>query len=635
MSARTDRYTLAAMLPIAAAGMVALAPPSRADVHSDAAPVVEHYIQATGGHAACQAESSLHLMGRIEAIGMTGRWETWTAAPDRWMRRLTLGPLAIREGFDGHVAWQTDLTEKSTQRISTAETQAAREEGWFLNEQWTRADQGGGTIMPGSQSFGENASYDALIITPPGGHQRKLFINHSTGLIERVVYESDRGTVEDHPGTWRKFGGRKRASVYAAPTLAASDKPIERIVVDSVRVNPPLDPAIFSPPELAPRKIAWQRARQSIRAPFTYGSKAVLVKVCINGAQPVEFILDTGASSSLVDADYAYEIGLRPEGDAAVEGIAATGSVRFARVNSIALAGPDQAQVALRDFRVAITDLAEDGQIILWRKPMGILGADFLSQFAVELNYDTQVVTLHDPARFKPSPTATPIPFELNGGCPIVDMTVDDGCSGKFLVDVGNSFHFVVHGSMVRGCHMIGDRQRQEVEVVGGGIGGGFISTLCRLDSVRIGPFTWKEPVAALALHTTGGIGSKDISGNIGNSVLERFKCTFDYAHQILYLEPGKRFGERDRVSRFGALFARLGPHVIAGDVLTGSAAYEAGLRWYDEIIAVDGKPLGRWSREDVDKFLEEGDLGSEHTVTYKRLEDPEATVTVKLKDVL
>jgi predicted metalloprotease with PDZ domain len=136
-------------------------------------------------------------------------------------------------------------------------------------------------------------------------------------------------------------------------------------------------------------------------------------------------------------------------------------------------------------------------------------------------------------------------------------------------------------------------------------------------------------------LHTTGGIGSKEVAGNIGNDVLERFKCTFDYAHHQLYLEPGHRFAERDRVSRFGALFARFGPHVIAGNILTGSAAYEAGLRWYDEIVAVDGKSLEQWSREDVDRLLEEGPVGSEHTVTYRRLDDPEATVTVTLKDVL
>ncbi len=609
--------------------------PARAAIHPRAQAAVDHYIEATGGTAVREAERTLHTHGKIEAIGLTGEWDLWLAAPDRWARRFTLGSLHFREGFDGQVAWRTDLTDQSVELVSAAGMARAHEEGWFLNERWTRSDQDSGSIMPGSTTYGPEATYDIIEVTPPGGHPRRLFISQKTGFIERTVYEEDEGTVEERPGAYKMLGGRKRPSLYASPTLIPTDKPIERLTVDTVRSNPTLDSSVFSPPELPGRTIAWEHARRTIRAPFLYGSKAVMVRVSINGAPPQEFILDTGASTSVLDADYAYGIGLQPEGDASVEGIAGSGSVRFARVASIALAGPDSADVTLRDFRVVLLDLAEDGEIVLWRKPMGILGEDFLSRFVVEIDYDKQMVTLMDPARFHYAGRGAGIPFELNGNCPIVDMTVDGACSGKFLVDVGNSFHFTVHGSLVRSCHMIGTRKRHEVEVVGGGIGGGFISTLCRLDSIQLGPYTWTEPVAALALHKSGGIGSKEISGNIGNSVLERFKCTFDYAHHVLYLEPGRRFGERDRVSRFGALFARLGPHVLAGDVMTGSAAYEAGLRWYDEIVAVDGKPLDRWTREEVDRVLEEGVLGSEHTVTYKRLEDPEATVTVKLKDVL
>ena len=64
-------------------------------------------------------------------------------------------------------------------------------------------------------------------------------------------------------------------------------------------------------------------------------------------------------------------------------------------------------------------------------------------------------------------------------------------------------------------------------------------------------------------------------------------------------------------------------------------AAYDAGLRWYDEIVAIDGKPLEKWTREEVDRLLEEGEVGSVHRVTYRRLDDPEQTVEVTLKDVL
>jgi hypothetical protein len=621
----------------AAIAVLALLPAAaRAEILEDATPVVERYVAATGGRAALAAEHTLHVKGRIESIGLAGRWEMWTMAPDRWMRRFTLGSLRFREGFDGTVAWRTDLSDKAVHLLSGAETARAREEGWFLCEQWALDDQGGGSIRKRSTSYGNGDSYDVLEVTPPVGSPRKLSVSQKTGFVVRVLQEVDQYTVTGQPGTWKRLAGRKRATVYESPTLVPGDEPVERMVVDSAWANVPLDSAIFSPPARTERAIAWgQGAKSSVRVPFTYPSKTVLVKVSINGAPPADFIFDTGASLTAIDKDYAYAIGLRPEGETEVGGIAGADEARFARVQSIALAGEKGGTVRQSDFRVALLDLAEGGRVVLWKRTMGILGADFLGRFVVELDYDALAVTFHDPARFRAEDAGAPIPFELNEGCPLVDLTLDHGCSGKFLVDVGNSFHFTVHGSTVRSCRMFTGKKRREVEVSGGGIGGGFTGTLCRLDSLRIGPYAWPDPVAALTLYSSGGIGSKEVAGNIGNSVLERFRCTFDYPHRTLYLDPGKRFEERDRVSRFGALFARVGTTVVAGEILMGSAADEAGLHWFDVIVAVDGKPLERWTREDIDRLLEEGEVGSEHAVTYRRFDLPEKTVTVKLKDVL
>jgi aspartyl protease len=620
----------------AAIAALALFPaPARTEVLADAAPAVQHYVDATGGREALAAERTLHVKGRIEAIGLKGRWEMWTAAPDRWMRRFTLGSLRFREGFDGTVAWRTDLTDKGVHLLSGAQTVRAREEGWFLCEQWAHDDQGGGTIRKASTSYGSGDAYDVLEVTPPAGSPRKLSVSQKTGFVLRVIQEVDQYTVAGQPGTYKRLAGRKRATVFESPTLVPGEKPVERMVVDSAWANVVLDSTIFSPPARTERAIAWEGTKSSVRVPFQYPSKTVLVWVSINGAPPADFILDTGASLTAIDKDYAYAIGLRPEGEADVGGIAGSGEARFARVKSIALGVAKGATVRQSDFRVALLDLAEGGRVVLWKKPMGILGADFLSRFVVEIDYDALAVTFRDPARFHPEEAGAPVPFELSEGCPLVDLTLDRGCSGKFLVDVGNSFHFTVHGSTVRSCRMFTGKKRREVEVSGGGIGGGFTGTLCRLDSLRIGPYAWPEPVAALTLYSSGSIGSKEIAGNIGNSVLERFRCTFDYPHRTLYLAPGRRFGERDRVSRFGALFARLGTTVVAGEILMGSAADEAGLHWFDVIVAVDGKPLERWTREEIDRLLEEGEVGSEHAVTYRRFDLPEKTVTVKLKDVL
>jgi hypothetical protein len=610
---------------------------ARTELLPGARPIVDHYVTATGGAEALEREQVVRTKGHVESMGLSGTWELVYAAPDRWVRSFRLGPLRFREGFDGHVAWQTDLSEKAVTVLSQAHANHAKDEGWFLTEQWARVDQGGGRIRPRSTSYGPSGISDILEITSPGGEVRVFSIDRKTGLPSRVTGEVDTRRFELRPARWKTLRGRKRWTLDEAPRLIADDRPVERMTVDSAFVSEPFDSTKFSPPGLAGRAIAWKSARDTVVAPMTYSCKTVLVRVSINGAAPEDFMLDTGADMTVLDEDYARQIGLKLEGQGAVQGIATTAGIRWARVGTISVRGRGGSSATLHEFKAAVLDLAEGEKMLLWRKLAGVLGADFLSRFAVRLDYDARTVTFYDPATFHYEGGGAALPMELFGGVPAVDVVLNGKCPGKFIVDVGNAFHFTVHGTLVRSCSMMdaGTLARREVEVAGGGAGGGFVGTLCRLDSLRIGPFAWADPVAALTLHTRGMLGSHDVAGNIGNTVLERFRTTIDYEHHMLYLEPGKSFPERERVSRFGALFAKVGTKVYAGNVLTGSAAYEAGLRWYDEIVAVDGRPLEKWTREEVDRLLEEGEAGSVHQITYRRLDDPEKTVEVTLRDVL
>jgi hypothetical protein len=612
-------------------------PPARAELHPAAADTWKRTVDATGGAEARANEVTLHLKGRAWAAGLSGTWEMWLGAPDRWVRSFRLGPLRLRQGFDGTTAWRTDLSGLSVVVLSSDEADDMREEGWFLNERWALPDQGGGLVKAGSRAYTASATYDVLVVTPPaGGSPRRLFVNAKTSLIDRTTQVVGQFRVaEDRPGNYRMLAGRKRAGTYTAPTLLPTDKPVEKITVDSVWVNPSLDSAAFSPPRLPPRSIAWQRAHGAVRAPFAYTSQSVVVRASINGAPPEDFILDTGASLTALDMDYAASIGLRAEGESAVQGISATAGMRFAKVRSISLDASRNRAATLRDFRVALVDISQGAKVVLWRKPVGLLGADFLSRFAVTLDFDSLTVTLEDPAGWSYRGQGAAIPFELNGGVPVVPMTIDGNCTGKFMVDVGNSFHFVMYGSSVRSCDMWRKKKRTSVEVYGGGLGGGFVSSLCRLDSLRIGPYMWARPVAALSLASGGSVGSQDLAGNIGCGVLEKFRCTFDYAGRVLYLEPGSRFGQPEKVSRLGAMLARVGTTVYAGNVINGSAAYEAGIRWFDEIVSIDGRPIEEWTREQVDRELEEGPVGSVHTITYRRMDDDPKTVEVTLRDVL
>jgi len=169
---------------------------------------------------------------------------------------------------------------------------------------------------------------------------------------------------------------------------------------------------------------------------------------------------------------------------------------------------------------------------------------------------------------------------------------------------------------------------------MGGGFGGTFTSHIGRMKSMEIGPYSWKGPLVILSGAERGGLASEDYAGNIGNEIFERFRCTFDYEHRRLYLEPGKRYLKVDRFSRAGVQLARFGDAVKAMQVLSGSAAEAAGLKEGDEVVTLDGKPILNWTQDSVTEMFENGAVGEKHVLGLLRDGKPRK-VTVKLKEMI
>src|SRR5438552_3598828 len=135
------------------------------------------------------------------------------------------------------------------------------------------------------------------------------------------------------------------------------------------------------------------------------------------------------------------------------------------------------------------------------------------------------------PARASPCSTApTRLPMTLAGPVPVVKRTLDHSIEGEYRLDVGSNSTVDVHGPFVRKHQLDHDRGTM-IEATGAGFGGEFINHLVRLKRIDLGPFGWDDPVVSLSGATTGALASEDYAGNVGNQILERFACTFDYDH--------------------------------------------------------------------------------------------------------
>ena len=592
--------------------------------------VIARYVDASGGRAALDADTLLHRKGRIVQQGSTGRWQDWRQGSDRTLSVTQMGLIKSREGFDGARAWRTDLTSRNVGPVEGKDLDAVKAEAWFESEQWARDTTC--KVRIGSASFLAGKSLQSVEVTPPVGPKKVLWFDQKTGLLSRVTHYRDQYDWNEEVGTWKTAAGRKRPTLFTAGFKEFPQSYV-RADVDSFWVRAPRGADSFSPPGASSRGVLWTKARDRIELPFRYQRGHVWVRLSVNGAEPAEFILDTGAFNTCLDRSYAQTLGLSEEGEHVAEGVGGYDTFGFTKLRSLKWSAPSGASVELRDLRSGVIELQDALSSTEWGRTAGLIGYDVLKRFTLEIDFDREVIVLHEPSSYTHSGPGTAIPMTLHGNVPTVDVTLDGVCKGTYIVDVGNASVLSVGAEQVKACALF-SRKRKDVQHWVGGIGGAFTETVCRMDSLQLGPFTMSGPIVGLTTHHQGGAGSKEVQGNLGTSVLERFHCTFDYAHGTLWLQPAARYAEHEAFTRSGLWYTRWAGVVIVFGVVRHSPAEDAGFKIRDVLRSINGRSVEKMTAEELDDVLLRGKPGSVVKVTYER-ELKEETVEVTLADVL
>jgi hypothetical protein len=624
----------AAFVLILAAGAAASAlpiAPARAEITPEARRVVERYLEATGGRAAFEAVRTVRMRATVRAFGLAGTTTAYLVRPDRRASDTRLGPFHIPEGYDGEKGWRVDPGGQVIV-LDGKDLEDARGAAWFDHQRWLLPDQGGGRVVVAGHEEDSSGAYTVVEVTPPAGRPRSFWFHDGTGLIHREVTQRDQMTVIIEPSDYRDAGGRRVPfrSRQRIVDMPANDL---TMVVDSIWVDQLIDPAVFQPPRAEADRVAWLKAPGRAVLPVRYAARHVWLRVSVNGHEPADFLFDTGASLTVIDSAYAVKIGLATEGESSSQGAGATGSARFSRIETIRVQAPDGDGVDFRNQRVGVLSINPFLAPFFWQDCAGVLGADFIASFVTEIDYDAATITLHDPKTFTYSGAGQAVPFTLAGNMPAIHMRLDGKYEGEFRVDVGSSATVDLHRPFVE-RHRLRELPGPRVAAAGGGFGGTFVNELTRMEKIEIGPFSWEQPMVSLSGATAGALASEDYAGNIGNRILERFRCTFDYERRQLHLEPSKRYAARDGLSRTGIQLTRTDGVVRAMQVLPGSAAARAGVREYDEILAIDGRPIGEWTLEKVSALFEGGEVGRSVSLEVRR-DGRAKKLAMKLADVL
>ena len=267
--------------------------------------------------------------------------------------------------------------------------------------------------------------------------------------------------------------------------------------------------------------------------PFSLDRGRIMVQARINGSEPVDLLVDTGANATLV-APSAIDRGVAVKVSGTAHNFGLGGAVEMATSagNTIEVAG-----LRWQHEPLLLHDRASNAGD-------GVMGIHMFEGKVVEFDYDRSVLVIHDSM---PESLDGFVRVELGkaGALPTIPVTFHTGVAtvtGSVIIDTGATAALFARRDFAEPLGLYGAMQK-----IGKGrqtgIGRGSLeSDLVLLPAMTIGGIDMKDVPIYLetANHeTTAGEGAV-----LGMDVLSRFTMVLDMTNNVAYLKPNASIGD-------------------------------------------------------------------------------------------
>lgn len=264
----------------------------------------------------------------------------------------------------------------------------------------------------------------------------------------------------------------------------------------------------------------------------------------INGKGPFDFIIDTGATRSLIFANAAAKVSdVRPSGGAPISvlGLSKEGKFPTFVVDEIEVGGERFAGLVT----VVLSDWVVDG-----RAPQAVLGLDFLARYHVEFDADRRVMRLYRPAaRYAPPGrrwTSAKMRRDLlvSDDGPLFTTEVRlNGWSMPFMIDLGATGTIVNEVGAARGDNVgvqINDNTWTGASRVTDALSAKARARMALFQRMRIGGARWNR--IALVVYDAPILEDLGVQGRpfglIGAPLFADRSFAFDFKNGALFIGP-------------------------------------------------------------------------------------------------
>lgn len=307
----------------------------------------------------------------------------------------------------------------------------------------------------------------------------------------------------------------------------------------------------------------WDNGKSAV-VPFKTINRHIIVPVSVNGSEPLQFVLDSGAYVSIITQTLATDkLDIKTTAEIEVSG---TGDGD----NPSAFVAPDVT------LRVGGFEISEFNVIYTPTQTMpfdtieetyfdGVLGADFFQRNQVEIDYGKKHLIFHKPSddvtRQRLSNGWLEVPMEVNNNTPFVHTTVANGDVSKqvkVMLDTGSTGSLSLFNSVMPKGLSDGKGFMAKTR----GISGYSQNQVKLLDQVAITKGAELSQVETL-FRISGENPQDDSHGIMGNALLRHFNVLIDFTNEKLLLTPNENYKQEKHHRSLGIRFMPLPNGVV------------------------------------------------------------------------
>ncbi|MBX9690666.1 MAG: aspartyl protease family protein [Candidatus Obscuribacterales bacterium] len=373
---------------------------------------------------------------------------------------------------------------------------------------------------------------DVLKLQAPDGKATSFFIDPLSRLVQRSQYMAL--DTEQGVETLKTVDYFDYRNILGFPTPfkiveSLYDKKTQEADLEAVTVDDGISDELFRMPE----ESRYSRLENGpVTVPFEFSGNEIIIGARINGGNEAKFIVDTGASQTVIDKATAQNLAPTTVHTFSVTAGAKAVPLSYTKLDKIQIG-----ELSIENVSTLVTDLSSFSAAI-GQRPAGLIGANILKRFLLGIDFQNKKLILSDPRNVnvpdKAIVVATSPVFASTG---LVVNGILDGKAMNFLVDTGAAFNNLPYslasklnmGAVLPVGQIHGlDGQKTSIGSI-------------KLKDLKLGGFTIKNPVFAVQPErgnsAPAGLFSASSMGILGNPIWSMTTLNVDYRNDRLIIE--------------------------------------------------------------------------------------------------